>query len=84
MSVNDVTIRFQDRRDETPPKVVVIFDNFPDEITRANVDFLMRQAARKLGRHIQQSKSQITIGELKTALSEGLITQEAYDTLTQG
>lgn len=82
MNIDDVTITFQDRRDEDPKRVVCIFTDVPDELTIMEVKFLFRKAARQAMIAIDAEPTSISIDILRAARDAGDISQAVYDQLT--
>jgi len=82
LSLEDIQIQIVDRRDETPPKVGIILVNFPDEITKKEVQIILDAIRRKFGRSIATKRTSVDTSRLKQALDQGLITQAVYDQLT--
>lgn len=82
MSVEDTTITFQDRRDEVPPRVVVIFTDVPDELNKTEVQFLFKTAQRQAMKAIDVKPRIIDISVLQAARDAGDISQALYDQLT--
>ena len=83
MSIQDVTIQLQDRRDESPPKGVVIFNNLPDELTKQELEYLFKTALRQAQLHLGTEPTSIGINKLRAARDAGTISQAVFDALTE-
>ena len=84
MSVRDVTITFNDRRDETPSRFSVVFHDMPEELTKREVEHLFKKAQRQFRNAVDVDPTHIDIDKLRAARDAGQITQAIYDQLTDG
>lgn len=76
-----MTITIQDRRDETPKRVVIIFTDIPDELSFDEIRTLISKAQAKILKNIQSHKQFISVEKLREARANGDISPELFQQL---